>query len=186
MREAYMQKLKKWSLVLGMVLVVISLVICIFPWRYKIDKTIRGVQCRIGDTEYSEDVTITVKGVYKRYLLKDDKFEGTLGISLYDLTFGLPLIPITFGGDIGNVIYVGFIKNNFVQKSLGFINCTPDFDKLFIGIHEPIMGGEDGRSSWTGENGLFISAPAENREQAIENANLLSEKSEWFSLIEWK
>lgn len=184
MRGAYMDRLKKWRWVFGIVLIV-SLIICIFPWRYKINKTIQGVQCRLGDIEYSEDVSITVKGEYKRYLLKNDKFEGSITIRPYDLTYELPLFPITFTGGTGNVNYGGSIKGKLVMKHLGFISNTPDFEQLFIGVHEPIMGGENGRSSWTGENGLFICAPAENREQALKVANFLSSKSDWISLAEW-
>lgn len=180
-----MDRLKKWRWVFGIVLIA-SLIICIFPWRYKINKTIQGVQCRFGDVEYSEDVSITVKGEYKRYLLKNDKFEGTIAIRPYDLTYELPLFPITFTGGIGNLYYGGFVKGSPVMKSLGFISCTPDFDKLFIGVNEPIMGGENGRSSWNGANGLFICAPAENREQALKVANFLSSKSDWLRLAEWK
>lgn len=179
-----MERLKKWRWVFGIVLIII-LVICIFPLRYKINKTLQGVQCRLGDAEYSEDVSITVKGEYKRYLLKNDKFEGTITISPYELTYELSVIPITFIGGIGNVNYVGYDNSAPVLEYLGFISCTPDFDKLLIGVSEPIIGSKEESSSWTRENGLFICAPAVNREQALNVANFLTSKSDWFS-FEWK
>lgn len=180
-----MERLKKWILFFGIVLIV-SLVIYILPWRYRIDKTIQGVQYRLGDEEYSEDVTITIKGVYKRYLFKDDKFEGTLAISLYDLTSELPLFPITFSDGIGYVLYGGNIKGRPVHEPLGFISCTPDFDKLLLSVSEPIIGSKRSGSSWTSENGLLICAPAENREQALNILSLLSRKSKWLNSTEWK
>jgi hypothetical protein len=68
------------------------------------------------------------------------------------------------------------------MRTLGILCCSPNFDKLLIGISEPI---EADAKSWSGDNGLFISAPAENRVQALEVARELSSKSKYLSRTDW-
>jgi hypothetical protein len=171
--------LKKSGWIFGIVIIV-CLIICIFPWRHKIDTTIQGIQCRMGDEDYSEDVSINVKGVYKNYLIKNDSFEGTISIDSYDFTLGVPIIPTQFSDGYANLQYEG--KNYLEFYIFGFFICTPNFDKLLIGVHEPIEGDS---KSWSGENGLIICAPAKNRIQAVEIAKILSRKSKWLSHADW-
>jgi hypothetical protein len=59
---------------------------------------------------------------------------------------------------------------------LGSIYSVPNFKKFLILVFEPT---EHNSVGWTGENGLFICAPAESRSQAIEMAKELTEKSGW-------
>ena len=61
--------------------------------------------------------------------------------------------------------------------------CTPDFHKMLITVNEAV---EKGTKGWSGENGLVISAPANNREEAIEAAETLSSKSKWLSRTKWE
>ena len=161
------------------IVLVVCIIIYIFPWQHKIDTTIQGVQWRIGDADYSEDVLITVKGIYKQYLFKDDVFEGKISIDIYDFSLDVPIIPAHFDDGYASLIY----HYDFLDmRSFGTLSCTPNFDQLFIGLHEPIDTRPKG---WNGDNGLNICAPANNRTQALETAKILSKKSKLFSKINW-
>lgn len=176
-----MERFRKWSWILAIVLV-ICLVIYVFPWRHKIDITVRGIQCRIGDADYSEDVLITVKGVYKQYLIKNDTFEGTISIDIYDFTLDMPMTPALFYDGYANLIYLNIQDGVPNMRTFGLLSCTPNFDKMLIGVSEPL---EAESKCWSGENGLFICAPAQNRAQALESAKILSSKSKLLSHTNW-
>lgn len=164
---------KKWGCIFA--IIIVCLIICIFPWSYKIDTTLQGIQYRIGDEDYSEDVIIKAKGVYKQYLIKEDTFEGIISIDIYDFTHEVPIGPERFYDGNANLTYQN-------MHSLGFFICTPDFDKLLIGINEPIGANSSG---WSSKNGLIICAPADNREQGLEITKVLSTKSKWLSQSKW-
>lgn len=162
-------------------LLIIYLAIYFIPWRHKIDTTIQGMQFRIGDKDYSKDVSIKVKGVYKQYLIKKDTFEGAISVDIYDFTHNTTIAPTTFYDGHGNLIYES--KNYLELHSLGLLVCSPDFHKMLITVNEPV---EKGAKGWSGENGLVIAAPANNREEAIEAAEILSSKSKWLSRTKWE
>ena len=86
-------------------IIIICLSIYFIPWRHKIDTTIQGVQFRIGDKEYSKDVSIKVNGVYKQYLIKKDTFEGAISIDIYDFTHNTTIATTTFYDGHGDLIY---------------------------------------------------------------------------------
>ena len=62
----------------------------------------------------------------------------------------------------------------------GLFSCNLDFSNILILISEPV--GEQSKS-WSGEEGLFIIAPAQNRLEAIDCAQLLSSRSNWLSHV---
>lgn len=157
------------------ILLIFCFIIYVFPWIHKIDTTIQGIQFRISDEDYSEDVSIKVKGVYNQYLIKNDTFEGIISIDSYDFTLDVPITPTKFYDGHADLIYDN-------MHSLGWLICTPDFDKLMITVYEP---KEVISKGWSGENGLIISAPAKNRVQALEIAKILFNKSKWLSRTKW-
>lgn len=104
------------------VILIMALPVFFLPMQNKMDTRLEGVEYRIGDKNYSQNVVITVKGVYKRYLLRKDRFEGEISIDKYDFT----------------------------------------------------------------HDGLFIVAPAENREEGLKTAQNLSRKSKWTDYIKFE
>jgi hypothetical protein len=172
-----MKNYKKWFFIIAPI-VIIGLIICLSPWRHKIDVTLKGVQCRFGSDDYSEEVSIHVEGVYKQYLFKADAFEGSVSVDKYASTHDKDVLPVSFHDGYGQLVYDYIEDGNFHTNSFGFIFCTPEIDKLFISVYEPIDSDSKG---WSGKDGLFICAPAENREQALEIAKSLSSKSQWLS-----
>ncbi|MEO2508706.1 hypothetical protein ABHA01_13025 [Clostridium paraputrificum] len=82
-------------------------------------------------------------------------------------------LNITFDDGVGNLIYVDK-DNPSNTTSLGFLISTSNFDKLLIGVNTPVKSDSQ---RWSSENGLIISGTAENREEVLELAKLLSQKS---------
>lgn len=68
------------------------------------------------------------------------------------------------------------------MNPFGILCCTPDFKQLLICVSEPI---EEDSGSWSAEKGLFISAPAETRNQALETARQLSSGSDALKSTLW-
>lgn len=167
------------------ILLIFCMIVYNFPWAQKIDTTIQGVQCRIGDADYSEDVSIIVKGVYKQYLVKNDIFEGTVSIDKYDSTLAIPMSTAHFHNGNASLEYITYSKAGKILNihTLGFLSCTPNFDRLFIGVYEPIDGDS---KSWNGNNGLIICAPANNRVEALSVAKILLSKSKVLSQVNWE
>lgn len=168
------------------ILVTISLIFIIaykVPYSRKIDKVINAIQFRIGDSDYEEELLITIKGVYKHYLFKDDIYDGIIKIDKYGFTNEFPLLkPITLENGNGLLIYGGGIQGKLVHEALGLIICTPRFDELFISVNEK---EEEYRNGWNSLDGLCISGPAENKEQALDIVDILSKDDNVLSDISW-
>lgn len=174
--------LRKWSWIFAVVTIV-CLILYVFPWQYDVDSRIQGVQFRIGDEGYSEKVSVAIKGEYKRYLFKNDTFEGTISIDRYPYTLEEPIIQAVFIDGYASITYAGVKDGDPDMHMLGVLCCTPDFRKLLIGISEPLNADS---GSWSTKNGLVICAPAESRAEALKNAKLLSRKSKLLSKVNWK
>lgn len=166
--------IKKIGLIL-LIFFVLCLSLYSFPWKYKVNTTIQGVQCRIGDKEYTEDVSIKIKGTYNNYLFKNDTFRGTISISNYDFTSDGSDVSLEFNRGSAFLVYNKINDGKSDMNPFGILCCTPDFKQLLICVSEPV---EKDSKSWSTEKGLFISAPAETRSQALETARQLSSGSE--------
>lgn len=174
---------KKFGLLI-IVVITVCILLYIIPFRHKINTTLEGVQCRLGDASYSENISISVQGNYFSYLFKDDRFEGKILIDKYDYTLdGSCVFPLRFTDGWTPLIYHNINKDGIpVDNTLGSIYCTPAFRKILIIVYEPIDGDSKG---WESEKGLFISIPAKTRSQAVNNAKLLSKRDNEISLIKW-
>lgn len=174
--------MRKSHIIMIITITVFCGMLYIFPWVHKIDKTMEGLQYRIGDTDYSENIEITVQGRYFDYLLKKDTFEGKIYVENYDFTSDGSFLTLYFHDGYASMVYEKNANGYPVQKSMGTISCTPDFDQVLILVSEPIAADNQ---SWSGENGLCISAPCDTRTQAIQIAKNLSVKSKWLSATSW-
>lgn len=167
----------KWNKIFGLIAIIvlmILLILYIFPWKNKINTTIQGVQCRIGEKNFVEDISITIDGDYKRYLFMDDIFYGTISIDNYEFTSDGSNVSLKFNKGKSFLIYMNVIDGKPIQVPLGAIYCTPNFKQFLICISEPVHSDSN---RWNADLGLFISAPSLNRSQAIDIAKNLAEKN---------
>jgi hypothetical protein len=174
--------IKKIGLIL-LVFFVLCLSLYLFPWKSKVDTTIQGVQCRIGDEKYIKKVSVKIKGTYSNFLIKNDTFRGTISISDYDFTSDGSDVSLQFYNGSAFLVYNKISDGKPDMNPFGILYCTPDFKQLLICVSEPV---EKDSGSWSAEKGLFISAPAETRSQALETARQLSSESETLKSILWQ
>lgn len=162
------------GLKLGILAVAFGLAIAyFFPLRHSIDIVIEGMQCRLGEEAYSEDVVIHVQGVYSQYLIGDkDRFTGDMAISLLDVTETWRFEDEAFRNGWAPIMSKTEpdSKGEWGIDFYGDLYCTPRFDKILILVLEP---RESQQKSWSTGNGLFISAPAQNRGEALDVGKLL-------------
>lgn len=160
---------------LGLLIILIG--VSVLPWKNKIDTTVKAFQLDINDPEYSENISVVIKGVYNRYLFRNDTFNGDIYIETYDYTYNSVPLNLSFDDNIANLIYID--KENILKiNSLGFLICNSNFEEIFIGVNTPLNSESNG---WSKENGIIICGNAKTREEAIDIAKSLSEKSKWLS-----
>lgn len=129
-----------------------------------------------------KNVSISVNGVYKRYLIKHDTFEGTIKVNGYDFTSDGSTVSLVFDDGYTVLCYSSYKNGMPILKALGTLSCTPNFKKVLICVNEPVDSDSKG---WSGKNGIYISAPSTNRSDSLEIAKLLSGKSKWLSQTNW-
>jgi len=175
-----MNWVKKFSLACGGIIIVL-LILYVFPLKSSVNTTVKGVQCRINDNNYIENVTINIKGDYKRYLFKNDTFNGTITLDNNEFTLGDSYVTLEFNKNKSYLIYKNVVEGKATQYPLGTIYCSPNFKKLLICINEKTNSDSVDTNTksyhWNAANGLFVSAPSLNRKQAIDIANELVESN---------
>ena len=159
-----MNNIKRKRIIIPVIIIIlIGTAISVLPWWRDIDITLLGIQFRTGDAEYTEEKTINIKGRYWRYLFRNDRFEGRIEVEGYDFTFDKRMWPVTLsfenscGGRSSFLLYTGYADGSFLDGAAWRIYSNPDFSKVLI---MPYGSGN--------EDTVFISAPANDREQAID------------------
>lgn len=137
----------------------ILLAVCTLPLPVNIDKTLSGIQWRDGELGYSENVNMKIKGIYKIYLFRSNKFQGHITFSniersqiKYSQMFDLHLYKSR-----SNSGFLGYaVKGPQGDISVGWISVKGLFDKILIKLKDM--------------NEAYISAPAKDRHEALEVA----------------
>ena len=155
------------------IVIVICAAVMILPWKTNVKREIEAVQWKIGDSDYTENVLVTVKGTYNNYLLRADTFKGSISVECYDFTYNNEMAELKFSDGIGNILYFNFIDGKPEIYSLGFLICTSDFSEFLIGVNYP--------AGWDSGDGINICGYAEDRTEAVKIAQKLALNSEWLS-----
>jgi len=157
--------------IIAIIFTVILIVIVFYTYPRQINKSLEGIVYRNGseNNNYEEKVDIKINGTLRYNLLGNKVFKGAIKINGKDtfkfngeqlnIEFKFPLL-----GKNGGVLQ-HFYSDIFVY---GFIYINGEFDQLTIQKHEKYSNGEVG---WKVENGLMISAPATNRNEAVRISN---------------
>lgn len=143
-----------------MILFIAFIVFYCYP--RKIYRECSGIIYRLGDSNYSESVNINIDGYYSEGLFSGDTFEGTVAIGDQKLTnINMKFDKFKRGHlfcydeNGGEYISYGDLFTNNKMKDFTIIVVEED-------------GKNKGSGSWTGKDGLMISAPASNRGEALE------------------
>lgn len=153
--------------------VVVGLIYYFLPRQIQMEAP--GIKYRLGVENQGtvKPVYVHIKGALYRGWLGNRTFRGTLGIEGEEL-------PVS---EVNRELEIQLDKNNFgwlhyynVQDEFlglylyGTVTFAKDYSKVTFNIHEK---DSDYSSQWNGEDGLMLSAPASNREEALQISNEL-------------
>lgn len=151
------------------------------PIVYPVNKTVYGIVGTLEDESYKEAVLV-VQGRYKKYLVKDDIFDGIiyseeLGLNvernevnlwLYKQGGTLAVFAPSEGYESYGYMYTGG------YEPFGYMYTDARFSKVFIQVFDHIEKKENGTSYWHEE--LCFAGPAQNLEEAQKIAQYFQEK----------
>ena len=155
------------------IVIILGVAVSILPFWSDIDITLHGIQAQIGDEEDIGEKTVTIRGRYWRYLFLNDRFEGRIEVEGYDFTFDGRMWPVELSfedsrnGRSSVLSYWGYDGRNFIDGAAWRIYSKPDFSKILLLIFND------------SENMLYISAPADSREEAVDIAKELASDFKW-------
>ncbi|MBR3840911.1 MAG: hypothetical protein IKM20_07240 [Erysipelotrichales bacterium] len=156
--------------ILATIVVIMGLLVYNVPITTQIDMTVDGVKRSVGDINYQEAVVVKVQGKLRRYLIKDDCFDGIISISgddeyMYDSKkdiYGKLVLD-------KNTSILSMISNLEFDTYGDFI-CNDDFSKFVFLVLD------DG--SWTADDGLYIVAPATNTIDMVTTLEIIEDDLE--------
>ncbi|RCW63383.1 hypothetical protein DFR57_11850 [Saliterribacillus persicus] len=145
-----------------------------------ITETYQGGSYQLGGNTNFEKIIIDIDGTFRNTLTSDQTFNGTITVEGEDLPVakderqlelqfeneieGSPMMYFTYSvdesGNVGPGIY-----------NYGYIYINKDFSQFTIKKY----GQKEEGKSWSGSDGMMITAPATNREEAIEISDQLIE-----------
>jgi hypothetical protein len=147
------------------ILFIIFSIIYFYP--RKINREYNAIMYRLGDSIYSENIKVNINGYFSRGLLRGDNFVGFIAIGDKKLSkinmrfdnFNRGLI-FCFDDNTGDYSTYGDMYSNKMMKK--FTICILEEDKQ-----------RKGGKTWSGIDGLMISAPSSNRDEALDISNKL-------------
>ena len=177
-----MKKSSKVIVSLLAVLIISLLVIFIlYIWPTTIDKSYSGIMLRTGDTilEYSESITVIVKGEYTKRLFRGNIFNGQfqiIGLEMDDIDdFSVNILFDRKGR--GEIVYIRFNKRYFEPYEVGVVYIGDKWDDMLITISDTISETTNSKhSNWSAYDGTLIALPSNNREEALIVANKILQK----------
>jgi hypothetical protein len=122
---------------------------------------------RLGDHTYSESIKISINGYITKGLVQGDKFKGSILVGNTQLQ-KLDMRFDSYGR--GLLFYYDDSTGDFT--SFGDMYVTDKMNELTICVLEEDEDRNGGKS-WSGNNGLMISAETDNRDVALAISNRL-------------
>lgn len=145
------------------ILLILSTVIYFYPKKF--NKEYNGVIYRLGDSSYSENIKISFDGYLSKRLFKGDKFQGTINIG--DKKFDKVFMEFSNRGDALVQYYGESLGEYMVYGNMYSVNIK---DRFTINVWEAVNSGG---YTWSSNNGLMVSAPANSRSEAVDISNKL-------------
>ncbi|MBH1942159.1 hypothetical protein I5677_14750 [Mobilitalea sibirica] len=157
--------------VLRIIIVLILLLIAsyfFYIYPREIYEEYNGIYYKLGDSTFSEKITVKLEGYLENSLGEGAKFTGTLQLGNQILEKSLILQS---KDGIGIIRYFDKDTQDYVTYGTLYSKAIKEgFTISILGIDD---NGE--RGSWSSGDGYMISAPASNREEALELSNQLME-----------
>lgn len=148
----------------------ILIVACVsYSYLRKIDINVayNGILYRLGDSSYSEKIKVSINGNLTKVLFKEDNFQGKIIINNTEMS----KLDINFDKlGRGIIYYYDEIYGEYrTYGTLITSNIKENFTICVLEENKEIKG----TASWSSRDGLMVSAPAENRVEALKISNEL-------------
>lgn len=174
------RKRRAWAIALSVLLV---LSVCFLPLPRSVQMDGPALKWRSGRPEEgSEQVQVTIRGIYMDYLFFDDYFDGDImieGLALTRREGALSRVRMAEEG------YLAYANEEGLLRSVGFIVAEAGFRDFVIGLYDYDEGKSHG--SWSGDNGLMLTWRAADRENAVERTKaIVGENCEWLAKSRWE
>ncbi|WP_425804431.1 hypothetical protein ACHOLT_20220 [Desulfitobacterium sp. Sab5] len=164
---SYINQDKKRLIIFVVALIITIGIFRAFTFR-NIDYKYSGVRYQVGNSGYEEPVNIEIKGKYTiGFFSSFDKFDGKIIIE--DKVFDYS----DFIQEVDNYKKIPLTLKSGDKSIYGDLFYNNVFKQVTISIRD-----QEGSSqySWSNKDGILISAPCKNREQAVEISNILIPK----------
>ena len=159
--------MKRKKYIIYIVIIVFLIIGALYFIPKKLYKEYSGIMYRLGDENYEENINISINGYISRGFFKEDKFEGTMKIGDKELQ-KLDMRLTKNNGDL--LFYYDEDTRDYI--SYGQISLNKTREKITISVFEQSEQNK-AKKNWSSKDGLMISAPANNRIEALEISNEL-------------
>lgn len=166
-KERLKRRKRAWLIALSILL---ALAVCFLPLPVRVDIETEGYLWQIGNENYPDETRdVSVHGWYLNYLFRADVFSGDLMIEGYPVT----QVPGALHGRT-------YVKDGalFYASRQYDLECTGTFSGVKAGMKEFVIRLFNEEGSWTGEDGLMLTVPASDRDEAVRRANELARYTE--------
>ncbi len=162
--------------------VLLILAVCFLPLPRSVDQTVQAIRWRAGNPEAgSQQIEVKMKGCYLDFLFLDDYYFGDIMIEGVDITQREGALSRVRMMNEGALFYA---DDEFPLNGMGYIVGSGGFKEFTITLMEE---RENGSRGWSGNNGLMVTWPASNREEAVEMTRRLTKKySSWLADNNWE
>lgn len=143
----------------------------------RINYELDGIKYQLGagNETLAEPVKVRIDGYLNKSLTGALSFKGEIDLEGYP-----PPVPeenrrlsISFDKrHSGLVVYHTVKDGNLIGYSLGILHINDDMSQVSVSLYKEDPK-DPSRKSWSGDDGLMISAPAQSREEALDLSNEL-------------
>ena len=154
--------MKRFKIKYVYIIIALLLLGTLYLYPRKFNNSYNALIYRLGDKSYSENVQINIEGWTSNSFFRSPSFKGTIFIGDKKLSS----ISMKFDkNNKADIFY--FDEASGEYRSYGFM-LTKNIRKQFtVGISEA-KNSDDSAEHWSSKDGLILSAPANNRDEALE------------------
>ena len=160
-----MRKSVKRAIWILMALALVAAAVCLLPLSTRIQRTEQALLWSLDDPALAEPCTVEIDGRYRRYLLRDDAFEGMIVLPGEAAAFAalddtlLTMFPLVFNSGPGgaSIHYSTQPHYPLLERNMGYVFVRGNFDDVCIALTE--ADGQLGTQ--------FLSLGCTTREEAL-------------------
>lgn len=153
--------MKRFKKIYVYIIIALLLLGTLYLYPKKFNNSYNALTYRLGDKTYSENIQINIEGWLSNRFFRSPSFKGTIFIGDKKLSN----TSLKFNkGNYADILY--FDEASGEYRSYGFM-VTKNIRKQFtVGISEA-KNSDDSAKHWSSKDGLILSAPANNRDEAL-------------------